>query len=142
MLLIQTKNSSGTQVLEHPSGPLELGRGPKANDTPRFMISDPYVSKNHVRVQELDSGLLQIANLSAKQPVEFSFYAPLAAGENSPYAMPVQFRPGQTEVAIEPVLDDSAEIKALETVAAPFALQHEGSSTDSGRIGKNAMESP
>src|SRR5688572_8065510 len=117
MLHIQTTNSGGSQQLEHPAGPLEFGRGPKTNETARCVIPDPYVSKNHVRLQELDNGLLLVANLSAKQPIEFSFYAPLGPGEQSNYAMPVQFRIGQTDILIEQIVEETGEFTALETVA-------------------------
>ena len=140
MLQIQANNASGTQQLEHPSGPLEIGRGPKTGDVSRCMIADPYVSKNHVRLQELSSGLLQVTNLSQKQPVEFSFYAPLGPGAQSNYAMPVQFRIGQTDIVIEQIVDESAEITALETVAPPLALQL--GQADSGKIGQSAMDTP
>src|SRR4051794_10091120 len=123
MLNIQTTSNSGPQQLEHPSGPLEFGRGPKVGEAARCVVPDPYVSKNHVRLLELDNGLLQLVNLSTKQPVEFSFYAPLPPGEQSVYAMPLQFRIGQTDVLIEQIIDDAAELTALETVAPPLALK-------------------
>src|SRR5579871_4543352 len=140
MLQIQTNNSTGPQQLEHASGPLEIGRGPAADGVPRCMVADPYVSKNQVRLQELDNGLLQMVNLSAKQPIEFSFYAPLAPGAQNTYALPLQFRIGQTDVTIEQVLDDASEITALETVAPPLGLRQPGA--DSGRIAQNVMDTP
>ena len=139
MLQIQTNSPAGTQQLEHPSGPLEIGRGPKVGDVPRCVVSDPYVSKTHVRLEEKESGLLQVVNLSAKQLVEMSFYAPLGPGEKSTYALPVSFRLGQTDIVIEQIIDESDELGALETVAPPLAMKRDN---DGGAIGKIAMDGP
>jgi signal transduction histidine kinase len=138
MLIIQTSNNSAPQEIEHASGPLEFGRGPKLNEVPRCVVNDPYVSKNHARLLELDNGLVEIVNLSTKQSIEFSFYAQLAPGAQSTYAMPLTFRLGQTEVLV--VQEDASEVSALETVPPPLAMQR--GTTDSGRIAQNAMEAP
>ncbi len=123
MLLVQTTTDGIPQQLEHASGPLEIGRGPKLGETTRCQVADPYVSKNHVRIEALNNMLIQVVNLSAKQPIDFALFAPLAPGEQGTYVMPLQFRIGQTDVQIDQPPEDDGAVDMLETVAPPLCLR-------------------
>ena len=50
------QNARDRQELEHGAGPIEFGRGPRRNNVPRCTIQDAYVSKDHVRIEEIASG--------------------------------------------------------------------------------------
>ena len=50
MLRIRVSNKLEHQEIEHPSGPLEFGRGPARNNVPRCVLKDLYVSKDQIRV--------------------------------------------------------------------------------------------
>src|SRR5689334_22751629 len=69
MLRFSVHNARERQQLEHAGGPIEFGRGPRRLDVPRCMIQDAYVSKDHVRIEELPSGETRVDNLSTKQPI-------------------------------------------------------------------------
>jgi signal transduction histidine kinase len=139
MLQVQTTTNGVPQQYEHASGPLDLGRGPAVDDVARCQIGDPYVSKNHVRVEPKENGLIQVLNQSSKQPIEFSFYAPLGPGEKGTYALPLQLRVGQTDILIDQAPEDSSEISPLETVAPPMCLRRED---ETRPIRLDALDSP
>ncbi|MCC6382934.1 MAG: adenylate/guanylate cyclase domain-containing protein, partial [Dehalococcoidia bacterium] len=63
MLLITVHSGGEERALEHRAGPLEVGRGPQ-RDVPRCQVSDPYVSRDHVRFEEQPGGQLRLENLS------------------------------------------------------------------------------
>ena len=52
MLRFSISNARERQQLEHISGPIEFGRGPRRGNVPRCTIQDAYVSKDHVRIEE------------------------------------------------------------------------------------------
>src|SRR5205807_2417823 len=66
MLRFLVSNKVGRQTYEHPSGPVEFGRGPERDGLTRIVIQDGYVSKDHVKVEELADGQVKIDNLSAR----------------------------------------------------------------------------
>ena len=57
--------------IEHKAGPLEIGRGPK-RQVPRLIVPDPYVSKDHVRIEEMAASRIRIENLSQRNPIWLS----------------------------------------------------------------------
>ena len=69
MLRFLISNKRERQHFEHLAGPIEFGRGPERDGLPRCVIQDGYVSKDHVRVEELPGSQLRIENLSARNPI-------------------------------------------------------------------------
>ena len=69
MLRFHVNNARERLQLEHGLGPLEFGRGPKRGPVARCMVQDGYVSKDHVRVENMPSGEIRVDNLSTKQPI-------------------------------------------------------------------------
>src|SRR5207253_25677 len=68
MLQIHVSNARERQQFEHPMGPLEFGRGPKRDATPRCVIQDDlYVSKDHVRIEEMAASRIRFETLIAVQ---------------------------------------------------------------------------
>ena len=68
-LSIEVANGAVRTEFEHPSGPLEFGRGPQ-RDIPRCVIAgDQSVSRDQLRIEPLADGRLRLENLSANTPV-------------------------------------------------------------------------
>ena len=68
-LSIDVTNAAVRTEFEHPSGPLEFGRGPQ-REIPRCVIAgDQSVSRDQLRVEPLADGRLRLENLSANTPV-------------------------------------------------------------------------
>jgi signal transduction histidine kinase len=119
MLRFHVHNARERQQLEHAAGPIEFGRGPRRNNVPRCSIQDAYVSKDHVRIEEVGNGEMRVENLSTKQPIV------LADGMIQPgaWAMvrpPVRLGVGDSFIDVEPGLPDDVEHEALQTVMQPL----------------------
>ena len=89
MLRFFVSNKKDSLPFEHSFGLLEFGREAKPG-CPRIVLSDPYVSSSHLRVEELPGGRVQITNLSKRRPVMLADGREIGIGavSNSP------FRPG------------------------------------------------
>jgi adenylate cyclase len=62
-LRIEVSGPGGRQEFIHPHGPIEFGRGP-GRGVQRHVIDAPFVSRDQMRVEELATGLVRVANLS------------------------------------------------------------------------------
>jgi signal transduction histidine kinase len=118
MLRVYVSNERDQQQVEHLGGPLELGRGPKRQDVARCVIQDAYVSKDHVRIEELPSGEIRVENLSQKQPILLSGNQIVPGGRRD-CLPPLRFVIGDTTVEVELGVEDGIERNLLATVAAP-----------------------
>jgi len=56
MLRFRVLNKLERHEIEHLSGPFEFDRGPTRDDVPRCVLQDLYISKDHLRVLELEDG--------------------------------------------------------------------------------------
>jgi signal transduction histidine kinase len=140
MLRCSVSNERENQQIEHASGPLEFGRGVPRGNVRRCIVQDPYVSKDHVRLEEIGAGVLRIDNLSTKQPIAveaLSFSAifnpadamtrpasgPVAhippGGRLEAVSLPVRLTIGDTRIVIEPGEEDGVQRQDLVTVASP-----------------------
>src|SRR5262245_8072459 len=109
MLRFTIANRRERQQLEHHAGPIEFGRGPKRNDVPRCVVQDPYVSKDHVRVEELATGQIRIENLSQKQPVVLAGNVAIAPSTFREMTLPNRFTVGDTTIDIDFGSPDSVQ---------------------------------
>jgi adenylate cyclase len=123
MLRFHLSNKREHQQFEHLSGALELGRGPKRGSVARCVIQDLYVSKDHVRLEEKDRGLVRVENLSQRNPVWFSDNTSLAPGGTRDCPLPLRLTVGETLVDIEPGLDQDSSKEMLETISAPVRVR-------------------
>lgn len=119
MLRCSVTNERERQQLDYESGPLEFGRGPKRGDVPRCVIQDPYVSKDHVRLEELADGRLRVENLSTKQLIWLSASSSIAPGNVFELNVPVRLMVGDSVIDVEPALEDTIRRELLGTVAQP-----------------------
>src|SRR5260221_14047246 len=70
MLRFHISNKWERQQVDHASGPIEFGRGPKRGNAKRFVIKDDLcVSRDHVRVEETSQGRVRVDNLSTRNPI-------------------------------------------------------------------------
>jgi signal transduction histidine kinase len=119
MLRCLVSNERERQQLEHAQGPLEFGRGPKRDAISRCIIHDPYVSKDHVRVEELDDGRVRVENLSQKQPIWLSASSSIAPGGAFEFDVPLRLTVGDSVIDIEPGISDTVRREHLGTIALP-----------------------
>ena len=89
MLRFRVRNKLERQDIEHLSGPLEFGRGPARDDVPRCVLQDLYVSKDHIRVVELEDGRVRIENLSQRNSIRLADGAIIAIGTSREVLPPV-----------------------------------------------------
>lgn len=126
MLRIRVSHKQEHQEIEHPSGPLEFGRGPARDNIPRCVLQDPYVSKDHIRIAELEDGRVRIDNLSQRNSIRLEDDSVIAVGGSREAAPPVHLAVGETNVEIERPQPDSAE-RLLQVIASPFSRRGDDS---------------
>src|SRR5262249_19265675 len=119
MFSITVSNELETQQLTHNRGPLELGRGPAREGTVRVVIRDGFVSRDHVRLEEMPGGRVRIVNLSTKAPVTIDNHSTLNPGTDCEYPLPVRLEVGKTVIDLESAEPESLEMSALRTCRAP-----------------------
>ena len=114
MLFISISNEKQNRLIEHRSGPFELGRGP-GGELPRFVIDDGFVSRDHLRVEELPGERLALHNLSTRNPVLLSDGSEIPAAESREVSLPVSVMVGETSVVIRAQAEaPSAAARGLE----------------------------
>jgi adenylate cyclase len=118
MLRFLISNKRERQHFEHLAGPIEFGRGPERDGLPRCVIQDGYVSKDHVRVEELGDGRVKIDNLSQRNSIRLPDNSLIDKGESRTLKPPVRLTVGETLIDIEAVVDPIANAP-LETIGAP-----------------------
>ena len=128
MLRILVSNKLGRQSYEHPSGPIEFGRGPEREGITRVVVQDGYVSKDHVKAEELDGGLLKIENLSSRNSIRLADNSIIDKGETRAVKAPITLTVGETLINIESVPDPVAS-GPLESIAAPVRRDRGGVAT-------------
>jgi signal transduction histidine kinase len=138
MIELFVSNDRERQQLRHASGPIEVGRGPKRHDVPRCVIQDPYVSKDHLRLEELPGPRLRVENLSQKQPAWISTDKALAPGTTHELALPLRLTVGNTLLEISPAEEESAEGGMFATIAEPRRVRD----SNKGRSVRNLGSSP
>src|SRR4051812_31389276 len=106
MLSVLVASKAGRRTYEHERGPLELGRGPR-REAPRLTIDDPAVSNNHLAIEEVDGGKVQLENLSARIEARLADGSVLSAGSVRVCDLPVRIAIGSTLIEIEVVRNAS-----------------------------------
>src|SRR2546423_11417617 len=102
MFSVTVTNKLETQQLTHSRGPLEFGRGPARDGTARVVVRDAFVSRDHLRVEELPGGRVRIVNLSSKAPIAIDNHSLLNPGADCEYPLPVRLGIGETVVDVDP----------------------------------------
>ena len=128
MLTLTITNKLETQQLTHNSGPLELGRGPVRPGAARIVVRDAFVSRDHIRLDELPGRKVKVTNLSTKTPVTVDNHAVLNPGVNCDYLLPVRLAIGETVIDVDSGDTDSVSANQYQTIAAPARATASGSS--------------
>ena len=119
MLTLTVANKLETQQLTHPAGPLELGRGPARTGTARVVVKDAFVSRDHIRVEEVPGRKVKVTNLSTKATVTVDGHAVLNPGVDCDYLLPVRLAVGETVVDVDCGDAEPMSVNALRTISAP-----------------------
>jgi signal transduction histidine kinase len=119
MLTLTVANQLETQQLTHDAGPLEIGRGPARADTPRVVVRDAFVSRDHARIEERPGRKVRVVNLSTKAAITADSYATLAPGADCEYLLPVRLALGETVVDVDSGDAEPVSASVLRTVSAP-----------------------
>jgi adenylate cyclase len=120
MLRFTISNKREQQLFDHAEGPIEFGRGAQRNNVPRCIVQDLYVSKDHVRVDELENGRVRIENLSQRNSIRLSDNSVIPTGQARELDTPTRLIVGETAIDIDFVADTTAE-GPLETIASPHS---------------------
>jgi signal transduction histidine kinase len=130
MLQVEITNARERQHLEHASGPLEFGRGPRRGGVARCMIQDAYVSKDHLRIEAMPDGQLRVDNLSARGPVTLA-EGQVAPGTSALVRLPTALTIGETTVSVAFAVPDGADDGGLKTI---IASARPMSASEAGRL--------
>jgi adenylate cyclase len=108
----------------HDQGPLEIGRGPAGDDTPRIQLRDSYVSRDHLQLTSVGPGRILARNLSARVPLRSEDGASVAPGDTCEMQLPLTLVLGETRVTIEEASDSSIEPApgSYRTIATPYTM--------------------
>ena len=94
--------------------------GPKRGTLSRCIVHDPYVSKDHVRVEELADGRIRVENLSQKQPIWLSANSNIPPGGAFEFEMPLRLTVGDSIIDLESGTTDALPREYLATIAQPL----------------------
>jgi adenylate cyclase len=99
MIRVTLIGPEGRIELDHGEGPLEFGRGPQ-RDVPRQVLADQYVSRNHLRVEEICPGTILAENLGARTPIVLDDGSVIDVEAGRRLDLPVCLNLGRTEIRI------------------------------------------
>ena len=102
MFVVHVTNDKQNEQFQH-AGILEFGRAPQRADIRRVQLDDMYVSRDHLRIEELPDGRLRLENLSVSRPVFLPDGGDIPLGGTRSLTLPVQLTLGRTEIKLEPV---------------------------------------
>jgi signal transduction histidine kinase len=119
MLALTVTNKLETQQVTHKTGLLEVGRGPARDGLFRVVVRDAFVSRDHIRLEELPGRKVRVTNLSTKAPVTVDNHSVLNPGTDCDFILPVRLGVGETVVDIDAGDADPVSMNLLKTVAAP-----------------------
>ncbi|MBM3978886.1 MAG: hypothetical protein FJ304_01115 [Planctomycetes bacterium] len=119
MLTLTVANKLETQQLTHNAGPLEIGRGPARTGTARVVVKDAFVSRDHIRIEEVPGRKVKVVNLSTKAPLTIDGHAVLNPGADCDYLLPVRLAVGETVVDVDSGDAEPLSVNVLRTIAAP-----------------------
>ncbi len=119
MLTLTVANKLETQQLSHNAGPLEIGRGPARTGTARVVVKDAFVSRDHIRVEEVPGRKVKVVNLSTKAPLTVDGHAVLNPGADCDYLLPVRLAVGETVIDVDSGDAEPMSVNVLRTIAAP-----------------------
>jgi signal transduction histidine kinase len=122
MLFCYITTNQEIQELQHPGGPLEFGRIPKPDGLARCIVPDPYVSKDHMRIEEIGPGKIRVQNLSTKQPITLGGNREIGPGLTMELMLPARLLIGDSTIDVDHLSQDNVKAEFLETISRPPRL--------------------
>ena len=98
MLKIQLRNKTQNTSFV-ATGVLEIGRGPQ-REAPRFLVDDPTVSRDQLRVEEVPEGRIRLENLSTSRPIVLNEGQAIPPGSVHILTLPVSLTVGMTRIEL------------------------------------------
>jgi adenylate cyclase len=129
VILVRISNEKQNQLFEH-AGVLEFGRAAKQEPS-RCQLDDLYVSRDHLRVEELPNGYVRLENLSITRPVLLAGASMIPIGGTRSLALPVRITLGKTQVELDQISEGLLRGK----VPSAAAANARGAIPKAGRIG-------
>jgi len=118
VLNIVVTNKKENSQYTHEGGPFEMGRGQK-RELPRFMIDDPFVSGDQIRIEPLPGSRLRIENLSKRIVIALADGAAIGVGETREVSLPARLSVGESIVELEVQADMLSSGLSLKTIQQP-----------------------
>ncbi|MBL9123320.1 MAG: hypothetical protein JNG90_06775 [Planctomycetaceae bacterium] len=119
MLNLSITTPRQVRQIEHADGPLEIGRGPRVIH-PRLTLDDPYLSRDHLRIEELSARRLRVENLSRTNAILLADGGTIDVKTVREFELPLTLRIG--ELAIEVDARDAAATDSWQRDLARTAL--------------------
>jgi adenylate cyclase len=138
-LRFQVTCGSGEDRFEHQQGPIEFGRGPRGA-VPRFVVHDPSMSRDQLRVEELPGGRIRVENLSSTQAVGMADGEDLATGQSREVEPPVCLTVRRTRISIE--RNGSGNGRSAPALTAPRQPDAGSDGTNHTRAAEGAPAAP
>jgi len=98
MLYVEVTNDRQRQQIQHGSGPLNFGRL-ALEDTASVVIDDAHVSRDQMRIEELEGGRVQLDN-RGRSTVFFQDGARLGPSQSRELPLPLHITIGQTVIEV------------------------------------------
>lgn len=117
MLRFRISNKRESKEFQHAVGPIEFGRGQQRENTPRCIVQDLYVSKDHVRIEARPGCRVFVENLSQKNPIMLMAGRTVAPMESEEMDLPARLRVGETLIEIDGELEE--ESSSYKTILGP-----------------------
>lgn len=128
MIHVSIQNDQQTEEFLHAAGPMEFGRMSATGPVRRCVIEDRYVSKDHLRIEELPDGRVRIENLSRTNPVHLPDSTWIATASSRELDLPLQIFVGQTRIELRREVD--VEPGVLGSIARPVRIDELATTQD------------
>jgi adenylate cyclase len=123
MLCIRLINDKQHHELEHAEGAIEFGRGrPTPRGPRRFQVEDTFMSRDQLRLEEVNDGLVRVENLSTKIAIVLPDGSTIPPGGQRDLFPPISLTAGRTLMEVESAGSDSLDKESLMTISQPIGL--------------------
>ncbi len=134
MLHIFVQDQKGNSHHEHEAGPIVLGRYPQG-EAATLTLTDPQVSRSHLRLEEVGDGQVKLDNVSSKNPVVLADGRIIDAQSSFTAELPTSLRLGTSQVHIRDITDVgqsnwSGTIVSMPPVSSQNIIRRLGDSPD------------
>jgi adenylate cyclase len=119
MLNFYVATKKGSTRFDHGDGPIEFGREPREG-TFRYLIRDPYVSGDQLRVVECPGSRVRLENLSRRVAVSLANGESLDPKETGEFTLPIRLKVGESLIEITQGVKVQLDEHDLRTIAQPI----------------------